>query len=99
MAKIVVLGAGLGGMPAAYDLKKTLGSGHDVTLINASPHFQFTPSNPWVLVGWRKPEQVLVPIGPNVTRKGVRFVAQAVTRIDAAANRLELADGSEEPYD
>ena len=99
MAKIVVLGAGLGGMPAAYDLKKTLGSGHEVTLINASPHFQFTPSNPWVLVGWRKPEQVLVPIEPNVTRKGVRFVAQAVTRIDAAANRLELADGSQEPYD
>lgn len=99
MARIVVLGAGLGGMPAAYDLKKALGKEHEVTLINATSHFQFTPSNPWVLVGWRKPEQVLVPIGPNVTKKGVRFIAQAATRIDAQHNRLHLADGSEETYD
>jgi len=99
MARIVVMGAGLGGMPAAYDLKKALGKDHEVTLINPTPHFQFTPSNPWVMVGWRTPEQVLVPIGENVAKKGVRFIAQAVTRIDAGQNRLVLADGSEEAYD
>ncbi len=61
MAKIVVLGAGLGGMPAAYDLKRAVGAQHEVTLVNASPHFQFTPSNPWVLVGWRKPDLAAAP--------------------------------------
>ena len=68
MAHVVVIGAGIGGMPAAYDLKKRLGRQHEVTLVGTSEHFQFTPSNPWVAVGWRKPEDVKVPIRPNVER-------------------------------
>lgn len=99
MAHIVVIGAGIGGMPAAYDLKKTLGKGHDVTLIGTSEHFQFTPSNPWVAVGWRQPEQVLVPIRPNVEKKGIRFIAQAVTELAPKENRLSLADGQTLHYD
>ncbi len=99
MAHIVVIGAGLGGMPAAYDLKKALGKSHQVTLVNASEHFQFTPSNPWVAVGWREPEQILVPIRPHVEKKGIRFAAQAVTKIEAQANRLVLANGETLPYD
>jgi sulfide:quinone oxidoreductase len=70
MAHVVVMGAGIGGMPAAFDIKKALGKDHEVTLIGTSEHFQFTPSNPWVAVGWRKPSQVLVPIRPRSRRKG-----------------------------
>ncbi|MDI3259063.1 MAG: FAD-dependent oxidoreductase [Sinobacteraceae bacterium] len=99
MAHIVVMGAGIGGMPAAYDLKKTLGKDHQVTLVGTSEHFQFTPSNPWVAVGWRKPEQVLVPIRPSVEKKGIRFIAQAVTRLEPEHNRLTLADGLTLGYD
>jgi len=99
MAHIVVMGAGIGGLPAAYDLKKTLGKTHEVTLIGSSEHFQFTPSNPWVAVGWRKPAQIQVPIRPNVERKGIRFIAQTVDKIDAANNRLLLADGQTVDYD
>jgi len=99
MAHIVVMGAGIGGMPAAYDLKRTLGKDHEVTLVGTSEHFQFTPSNPWVAVGWRKPEQVLVPIRPSVEKKGIRFHAQAVTRLEPEHNRLTLADGQTLGYD
>jgi sulfide:quinone oxidoreductase len=99
MAHIVVLGAGIGGMPTAYDLKKRLGRAHEVTLIGTAEHFQFTPSNPWVAVGWRQPDEVRVPIRPNVERKGIRYIAQAVTRIEPAANRLTLADGQTLNYD
>lgn len=99
MAHVIVMGAGLGGMPAAYDLKKHLGKAHEVTLIGASEHFQFTPSNPWVAVGWRKPDEVLVPIRPNVEKKGIRYVAQAVTALEPGANRLTLADGQTLSYD
>jgi sulfide:quinone oxidoreductase len=99
MAHIVVMGAGIGGMPAAYDLKKTLGSAHEVTLIGTSEHFQFTPSNPWVAVGWRKPSQVVVPIRGPVEKKGIRFIAQPVAKLVPEANRLELADGSHVGYD
>jgi sulfide:quinone oxidoreductase len=99
MAHVVVMGAGLGGMPAAYELSNTLGAGHQITLINASEHFQFTPSNPWVAVGWRKPEQILVPIRPVVEKKGIRFIAQAVTSLEPQANRISLADGQTLDYD
>ena len=99
MAHVVVMGAGLGGMPAAYDLKRALGEGHEVTLINASEHFQFTPSNPWVTVGWRETDDILVPIRPNVERKGIRFLAQSVVRVLPAENRVELADGQSVGYD
>lgn len=99
MADIVVLGAGVGGLPAAYDLKHTLGKAHEVTLVGSSEQFQFTPSNPWVAVGWRKPGQIQVPIRPNVERKGIGFIAQTVQQIDAAQNRLVLADGQAVAYD
>ena len=33
MSRIVVVGAGLGGMSAAYELRETLGKGHEVTLM------------------------------------------------------------------
>ncbi len=99
MARVVVMGAGLGGMPAAYDIKKLLGAGHEVTLIGTSEHFQFTPSNPWVAVGWRKPDQVLVPIRPNVERKGIRFIAEPVTRIEPDQNRVVVGDGQSVEYD
>ncbi len=99
MAHIIVIGAGVGGMPAAYDLKNTLGKDHEVTLIGSSEYFQFTPSNPWVAVGWRKPEQVLVPIRQHVEKKGIRFIAQMVTQLEPEQNRISLADGQTLNYD
>ena len=99
MAHIVVLGAGVGGMPAAYDLKRAVGKAHEVTLVNSSEFFQFTPSNPWVVVGWRSVDQVQVPIRPNVEKKGIRLVACPVAKVEAAENRLLLTDGKTVDYD
>ena len=53
MAKIVVIGAGIGGMSAAYELREALGKAHEITLVGQGPEFGFTPSNPWLAVGWR----------------------------------------------
>ncbi|MDE2092705.1 MAG: NAD(P)/FAD-dependent oxidoreductase [Burkholderiales bacterium] len=99
MSHIVVLGAGTGGMPAAYELREKLGREHRVTVVNAVDYFQFVPSNPWVAVGWRERDTVTFPIGPCLAKKDIAFVAQPVTRIDAAGNALELADGSRLDYD
>ena len=99
MAHIVILGAGTGGMPAAYEIRERLGRGHEVTLINASDHFQFVPSNPWLAVGWRKREDITFPIRPYVERKGINFIADTVTKIDAENNALALAGGQTVAYD
>ncbi len=99
MAHIVILGAGTGGMPAAYEIREILGKEHQVTLVNASETFQFVPSNPWVAVGWRDRKETTFPIRPYVEKKGIQFVPQPVTHIDAEGNRLELANGETLDYD
>ncbi|WP_372591009.1 NAD(P)/FAD-dependent oxidoreductase [Guyparkeria sp.] len=99
MAHIVILGAGIGGLPAAYEARQELGDEHKITVINAEPYFQFVPSNPWVAVGWRNRDDITFPIEPYVKRKNIDFIAQSVERIDAKGNRLELADGETVEYD
>jgi sulfide:quinone oxidoreductase len=99
MAHIVVLGAGTGGMPAAFEMKAELGAAHRVTVVNESDHFQFVPSNPWVGVGWRSRAEITFPIGPALDSRGIDFIAGSVSRIDAEASRLELADGRTVDYD
>ena len=99
MAHIVILGAGLGGFPAAYEMRQALMRKHDVTLINASEEYNFVPSNPWVAVGWRTRKDITTPIRPYVEKRGINFIAQAVTRIEPNANTLHLADGEQVTYD
>jgi sulfide:quinone oxidoreductase len=99
MAHIVVLGAGIGGMPAAYELRALLTKEHKVTVVNATDTFQFTPSNPWVAVGWRDRATVTIPIEPSLKRKGIAFVGKAVTAIDTGANQLTLDGGQTLGYD
>ena len=99
MAHIVVLGAGVGGVPTAYELRKKLGKEHRVTLVGSSPFFEFTPSNPWVAVGWRKPEQTRVELHDPLESKGIQFISQLATEIDAEGNRLSLANGQSLSYD
>ncbi|HMO48438.1 MAG TPA: FAD-dependent oxidoreductase [Rubrivivax sp.] len=99
MAHIVILGAGTGGMPAAYELREKLDKSHRVTVVNAVDYFQFVPSNPWLAVGWRQRDTITFPIRPHLQKKGIEFIAQRVTRIDAEGNRLELQDGSALDYD
>jgi sulfide:quinone oxidoreductase len=99
MAHIVILGAGISGLPAAYELKAALSGEHRVTVINAVDYFQFVPSNPWLAVGWRERAAITLPIQPVLEKKGIAFIAQPVTRIDAAGNAVELGDGTRVGYD
>ena len=99
MAHVIVIGAGVGGVPAAYELRKKLGKEHRVTLIGSSPHFEFTPSNPWIAVGWRTREKTRVALREPMESKGIEWIEQPVTRIDATDNRITLADGNALAYD
>ncbi|MEO8018631.1 MAG: FAD/NAD(P)-binding oxidoreductase [Pseudomonadota bacterium] len=99
MAHIVIVGAGIGGVPCAYELRKKLGKEHRVTLIGSSPYFEFTPSNPWIAVGWRDCAQTRVPMQLPLESKGVQWIPEAVESIDASANKLRLREGREVAYD
>ena len=99
MAHVIVIGAGLGGIPAAFDLRKHLPKSHRVTLIGARPYFEFTPSNPWIAVGWRTTAETRVTMQAPLDNKGIQWVVNTVTQIDAEHSKLELDDGKELHYD
>lgn len=99
MAHIVILGAGIAGIPAAYGLRKKLGPSHRITLIGSSEYFEFTPSNPWIAVGWRTREQTRVDLHEPTEKKGITLLSKAAQSIDAAGNRLQLSDGTYIDYD
>jgi sulfide:quinone oxidoreductase len=99
MAHIVVLGAGLGGMSAAYELRATLPREHAITVVGEGERFSFTPSNPWVAVGWRKPAEIEVEVRQHLAKKSIAFNATGAKSIDAAGNALVLGDGSRLAYD
>lgn len=99
MANIVVLGAGTGGMPAAYELRDELGKEHEITVVNERDYFQFVPSNPWVAVGWRDRANITMPIEKYLSKKKIKFVQARCDKIDAEGSKLELSNGEILDYD
>jgi sulfide:quinone oxidoreductase len=99
MTKIVVIGAGLAGMSAAYELRATLASNHDITVIGGGEQFSFTPSNPWVGIGWRKAEDVCLPAAQYLAKKNIQFIPHAVAQIIADKKQLTTSTGQTIEYD
>ena len=99
MARIVILGAGIGGVPMAYEMKETVGKSHDVIVISDTPTFHFVPSNPWVPPKWRKPEDLKIELAPVMKKKGIEFIQKAAAKVDPANNQVLLDDGSAVAYD
>ncbi|MBZ4203106.1 MAG: NAD(P)/FAD-dependent oxidoreductase [Methylovulum sp.] len=99
MAKIVIVGAGIGGIPMAFEMKELARKEDDVVVIADTPTFHFVPSNPWVGVNWRTPEDIKVPLAPVFKKKKITFIQQKVARFQPEQNQLELDDGSTVSYD
>ena len=99
MAKIVILGAGIGGMPMAYEMKELARKEDTVTVISDSPKFHFVPSNPWVAVNWRKRDEIEIDIAPALAKKGIESIIQGAKRVHPEDNQVELLDGTRVDYD
>jgi len=99
MAHIAIIGAGLAGVPCAFELRERLGKQHRVTLLGSSEYFEFTPSNPWMALGWRRREQTRVPLREPLESKGIEWMAENVATIDAPNGQLVLRTGQALQYD
>jgi len=99
MAEIVILGAGIGGLPMAYEMREQLRPQDRLTVVSNSPNFQFVPSNPWLAVKWRTRADVEFQIGPCLARKGIEFIPVGAKRVRPEENAVELDDGRMVKYD
>ncbi len=100
MSTIVILGAGVGGISQAFELKQQLRGRDDrLVLVSDSDRFEFTPSNPWVAVGWRKEEQITVPLVPLMEKHGIEFINQPAKRVLPEQQSVELEDGKKIDYE
>jgi sulfide:quinone oxidoreductase len=99
MADIVILGAGIGGVPMAYDMKAAKRKEDRITVISNNPYFQFTPSNPWAAVGWRTKKDVTIDLDPVLKKFGIDFICDAATKLVPEENKVVLESGREVSYD
>lgn len=88
MKKIVILGGSFGGLTSACELKRYLGKKAEVTLISDLDKFVFIPSLPWVSMGWRRPENITLPIENILKPKEIRFIHEEVVGVDADTSKV-----------
>ena len=96
---IVVLGAGLGGTIASYEIKAAVKGRADVMTVSDTDTYSFIPSNPWVAVRWREPEAIQVHLPPVFAKTKIGFTSVGAKRLHASEKRLELNDGTSITYD
>jgi sulfide:quinone oxidoreductase len=98
MPRVVVLGAGIGGVRMASSFARS-SAANSIDVVSESEWFQFVPSNPWVSVSWRKPEDVKVHLPPVFARLGIGFHACGAKQVRPEQNEVLLNDGRALPYD
>lgn len=85
--RVLILGAGFGGLELATSLSEALSDTVDITLIDQSDAFVFGFSKLDVMFGRATVEAVRVPYA-DLRKPGLRFKRETVTAIDAAARRV-----------
>src|SRR3974390_1848268 len=98
MPRIVILGGSFGGLTAALELKRMLGNKADVTVVSDDDRFVFLPSLPWLIMGWRKPEDITLKVSEILRPKGIDFIHEAAKQVDADSSKVVTAT-REIPYD
>ncbi len=99
MAKIIVLGAGIGGISMAYELRDVIGRNAETMVLSDSEWFQFVPSNPWVALKWRRPEDIKIHLPEVLEKFGIAFDAVGAKRVLPHQSGVELRDGRILSYD
>ncbi len=93
--RVVVLGAGFGGLELSSMLSEALGNDLDLTLIDKSDTFFFGFSKLDVMFGRKPAEAVRIPYR-SIQKPGVQFCQETITAIDAEHRRVTTDKGSYE---
>jgi len=93
--RVLILGAGFGGLELATSLSESVGERVDVTVIDRNDAFVFGYSKLDVMFGRASAEEVRLPYS-EVSKAGVRLLRETVTAIDPGARRVTTDAGSHE---
>jgi sulfide:quinone oxidoreductase len=91
--RVVVLGAGFGGLELSTLLSEALGEQLDLTLIDNNGSFFFGFSKLDVMFGRKTPDAVRLSYS-NIAKPGVRFRQETITAIDPEARRVTTNNGT-----
>lgn len=97
-SRVVVLGNSFAGYTAAVELKKLLGSTHEIIVVAPSSQFVFIPSLIWVPFGLRKEEDITFDTRPVYEQRRISFVEALATKIELDKKRV-LTSGAPIDYD
>src|ERR1051326_4387388 len=91
--RVVVLGAGFGGLELSTILSEKLGDRLDLTLIDKNESFIFGFSKLDIMFGRKTPDSVRIAYR-DIAKPGVRYVQESITSIDPEARRVKTRNGS-----
>jgi len=96
--RVVVVGGSFGGINAAYELRRRLPRDAEITVIARDAAFTFMPSLLWVIMGWRDPSRLQVPLDGPLQRRRIRFVQDEVKELDPLRGEVRTSS-AKFPYD
>lgn len=85
----LVLGAGIGGLVAAEELRKRLPRTDRVVVVDRAAQHSFAPSLLWLMVGNRSPGDLSRPFD-RLGKRGIELIRSEVRRIDPMRREVEL---------
>ena len=91
--RVVVLGAGFGGLELSTILSEALADRLELTLIDKNDSFIFGYSKLDVMFGRKSPDAVRLAYR-NIVKPGVRFRQETITAIDPEARRVTTHSGA-----
>lgn len=95
--KVVILGAGFGGLTAARSLKN---ADVEITLIDRQNYHLFQPLLYQVATATLSPADIAVPVRSTLRdQKNTRVLLGEVVHVDRARRLVDLSDGRHVPYD
>ena len=91
--RILILGAGVGGIVSSNIFAKSIMKEHEVVLIDKNDTHIFRASYPYIMINVRKPHQIRAEIS-SLQKMGVKFVQAEVLGLDLSNLLVETDIGS-----
>lgn len=97
--KLLLAGGGHAHMMVLAALRRFIGKGHQVTVIQPSPFHYYSGMGPGMLGGTYSPGEIRFATRHVVEKQGGTFLLDRVDRVDPAASTAYLESGAAVPYD